>query len=167
MKTTRRKRKTSQNKKIKNATPNVYDGIQFKSQLETYVYKQLKAHNLKAEYEPIKFELIPSFTFCGKKIRAMTYTPDFVGDNFIIEAKGRPNDVWPYKWKWFMWSLLNKGLAEKYKLFVVHNHKETDECIRRIEGNECLVFVECLRDKCNEMLTEHEREVKKLKSRRD
>lgn len=22
-----------------------------------------------------------------------------------------------------MWSLLNKGLAEKYKLFVVHNHK--------------------------------------------
>lgn len=136
MKTTRRKRKTSQNKKIKNATPNVYDGIQFKSQLETYVYKQLKAHNLKAEYEPIKFELIPSFTFCGKKIRAMTYTPDFVGDNFIIEAKGRPNDVWPYKWKWFMWSLLNKGLAEKYKLFVVHNHKETDECIRQIQGKQ-------------------------------
>ena len=133
MKSIRRKRKTSQNKKVKNATPNVYDGIQFKSQLETYVYKQLKAHNLKAEYEPIKFELIPSFTFCGKKIRAMTYTPDFVGDNFIIEAKGRPNDVWPYKWKWFMWSLLNKDLADKYKLFVVHNHKETDECIRRIQ----------------------------------
>ena len=42
MKTTRRKRKTSQNKKVKNATPNVYDGIQFKSQLETYVYKQLR-----------------------------------------------------------------------------------------------------------------------------
>ena len=29
--------------------------------------------------------------------------------------------------------VLNKGLAEKYKLFVVHNHKETDECIRRIQ----------------------------------
>ena len=95
--------------------------------------KNKKKENDKAEYEPIKFELIPAFTFCGKKIRAMTYTPDFVGDNFIIEAKGRPNDVWPYKWKWFMWSLLNKGLAEKYKLFVVHNHKETDECIRRIQ----------------------------------
>lgn len=31
-----------------------------------------------------------------------------------------------------MWSLLNRGLAEKYKLFVVHNHKETDECIKNI-----------------------------------
>jgi hypothetical protein len=133
MKQRKTKRKKTTNQKVKNATPNIYDGIEFKSKLETYVYKQLKAHNLKAEYEPIKFELIPAFTFCGKKIRAMTYTPDFVGDNFIIEAKGRPNDVWPYKWKWFMWLLLNKGLAEKYKLFVVHNHKETDECIRRIQ----------------------------------
>ena len=26
----------------------------------------------------------------------MTYTPDFVGNNFIIEAKGRPNDVFPF-----------------------------------------------------------------------
>lgn len=86
-------RKKKENKKVRNATENVYDGITFKSKLETYVYKQLKAHNLKAEYEPIKFELIPAFTFCGKKIRAMTYTPDFVGDNFIIEAKGKPNDV--------------------------------------------------------------------------
>lgn len=47
-----RKKKTT-NQKVKNATPNVYDGIKFKSILETYVYKQLKAHNLKAEYEPI------------------------------------------------------------------------------------------------------------------
>ena len=106
MKQRKTKRKKTINQKVKNATPNIYDGIKFKSKLETYVYKQLKAHNLKAE---------------------------FVGDNFIIEAKGKPNDVWPYKWKWFMWYLLNKGLAEKYKLFVVHNHKETDECIRRIQ----------------------------------
>ena len=33
-----------------------------------------------------------------------------------------------------MYGLINgKGLADKYKLFVVHNHKETDECIRRIQ----------------------------------
>lgn len=130
MKRLRRKKKTNQ--KIKNATPNEYDGIKFKSKLETYVYKQLKAHNLFVEYEPIKFILIPSFTFCGKKIRAMTYTPDFVGNNFIIEAKGKSNDVFPYKWKWFMWTLLNRGLAEKYKLFIVHNHKEVDNCIQQI-----------------------------------
>lgn len=136
MKTIRRKRKISQNKKIKNATPNTYDGIKFKSQLETYVYKQLKAHNLKAEYEPIKFELIPSFVFCGKKIRPMTYTPDFVGNNFIIEAKGRPNDVFPYKWKLFMYYLKLNNLDKKYMLFIVHNHKETEECIKKIKAYE-------------------------------
>lgn len=47
------KKKKTINQKVKNATPNIYDGIEFKSKLETYVYKQLKAHNLKAEYEPI------------------------------------------------------------------------------------------------------------------
>lgn len=132
MKTIKRK-KVSQNKKVKNATQNVFDGITFRSKLETYTYKQLKAHDLKADYEPFAFELIPAFTFCGKKIRAMTYTPDFVGDNFIIEVKGFPNDVWPYKWKWFMWALLNKGLADKYKLFVVHTQKEVDECVKQIQ----------------------------------
>ena len=63
MKQRKTKRKKTINQKVKNATPNIYDGIEFKSKLETYVYKQLKAHNLKAEYEPIKFELIPAFTF--------------------------------------------------------------------------------------------------------
>lgn len=125
--------KKTKNKKVVNATPNIYDGIKFRSKLETYTYKQLKAQNIQFEYEPIKFELVPAFTFCGKKIRAMTYTPDFVGENFIIEAKGRPNDVFPYKWKWFMWSLLNKGLAEKYNLFIVHNQKEANECVKRIQ----------------------------------
>jgi hypothetical protein len=132
------KRKKSPNKKIKNATENIYDGIKFKSKLETYVYKQLKVNRIKAEYEPTKFELIPSFVFCGKKIRPMTYTPDFVGDNFIIEAKGMPNDVFPYKWKLFMWYLLNKNLAEKYKLYIVHNQKETDACINEILAYEKL-----------------------------
>ena len=136
MKQRKTKRKKTTNQKVKNATPNIYDGIEFKSKLETYVYKQLKAHNLKAEYEPIKFELIPSFTFCGKKIRAMTYTPDFVGNNFIIEAKGRPNDVFPYKWKLFMYYLKLNNLDKKYMLFIVHNHKETEECIKKIKAYE-------------------------------
>lgn len=133
MKKNVKRKKKNENQKIKNATPNEYDGIKFKSKLETYVYKQLKAHNLNVEYEPIKFILVPGFEFCGKKIRPMTYTPDFVGENFIIEAKGRPNDVFPYKWKLFMYSLFCKDLTNKYKLFIVHNHKETDECIKRIK----------------------------------
>lgn len=127
------KKLKSKNKKVKNATPIVIDGIQFKSKLEGYVYTELKKNKLVAEYEPIKFELMPAFQFQSKKLRCMTYTPDFVGKNFIIEAKGRPNDVFPYKWKWFMYYLKNNGLEDKYKLFIVHNHKELDECIRRIQ----------------------------------
>lgn len=50
----------------------------------------------------------------------------------------------------------------------INIYKEAaDQFFKQFEGNECLIFVKCLRDKCNEMLTEHEREVKKLKSRRD
>lgn len=63
----------------------------------------------------------------------MTYTPDFVGNNFIIEAKGRPNDVFPYKWKLFQYNLVKSGLDEQYNLFIVHNHKEVDECIKQIK----------------------------------
>lgn len=35
------------------------------------------------------------------------------------------------------------------------------------EANECLCFVECLRDKCNKMLEEHKDKVQKLKSNKD
>lgn len=131
-----KKKKSTVNKKVKNATPIQIDGISFKSKLEGYVYSRLKEETLKAEYEPIKFELVPSFQFQDKKIRPMTYTPDFVGNNFIIEAKGRPNDVFPYKWKLFMYYLKLNNLDKKYMLFIVHNHKETEECIKKIKAYE-------------------------------
>ena len=103
------------------------------SSLDLSFFKVPQENKLKAEYEPIKFELVPSFQFKDKKIRPMTYTPDFVGNNFIIEAKGRPNDVFPYKWKLFQYNLVKSGLDEQYNLFIVHNHKEVDECIKQIK----------------------------------
>lgn len=79
--------------KVKNATPNVYDGIKFRSKLETYTYKKLKEAKIKANYEPTHFELIPKFEYQGEKVRAMTYLPDFVGKDFIIECKGLMGDA--------------------------------------------------------------------------
>lgn len=38
-----------------------------------------------------------------------------------------------------------------------------DQFFKQFEGHENLYFVECLRDKCNEMLKEHEDRVQKLK----
>ena len=46
-----------QNKKVRNATPLVYDGIQFRSKLEAYCYKKLIQNNIKADYEKNKYEV--------------------------------------------------------------------------------------------------------------
>ena len=57
-----------QNKKVRNATPLVYDGIQFRSKLEAYCYKKLIQNNIKADYEKNKYVLIEKFKFQDKTI---------------------------------------------------------------------------------------------------
>ena len=84
-----------------------YDGINFASGLERYMYMALKKAKIKADYEGHTFELVPAFEFINecverqsngkgefrdrgrKKILNVKYTPDFVADDFIIECKGR------------------------------------------------------------------------------
>ena len=101
------------------AKKKIVDGIEFKSGLEAYMYTALKEAGIKAQYEGVKYELTPSFDFknkcyerqanskgefkdrSSKKIRGIKYTPDFIGDNFIIECKGRPNESFPLRWKLF------------------------------------------------------------------
>ena len=83
----------AENKKIKNATKNTVDGINFKSRLEAMIYKTLKEQGFNVEYEPKKFIIwkgyIPTVPFYDKdhktgllkpnrdKLIDMTYTPDF------------------------------------------------------------------------------------------
>lgn len=124
--------KKSVNKKIRNATPTVIDGIKFRSKLEAYTYKQLKESNIPFKHEANKYILVPSFEFKGKKIRPITLTPDFTGDFFIIESKGHPNDSFPMKWKMFQYYLLNNDM-EHYDLYIVHNQKEVNEAIEQIK----------------------------------
>lgn len=114
--------------KIRNATPNELDGIKFRSKLETYTYKKLKEANINAEYESHKYELLPAFVFHGEKVRAITYLPDFVGNNFIIECKGFPNDAFPIKEKLFKHLLVN--ILPNHMYYVVHNQKEVDNLIK-------------------------------------
>ncbi len=118
------------NKKIKNAEPIEYDGIRFKSKLERFTYTEFKASGIAIDYEPTKFELIPSFLWLDKKVRPMTYTPDFVGKDFIIECKGYGNDSWPIKKKLFKWLLTRNNL--NYKFYVVKNQKEVKELISEL-----------------------------------
>lgn len=116
--------------KVRNATPNIYDGIKFRSKLETYTYKKLKEAGIDAEYESTHFELIPKFEYNGEKVRAMTYLPDFVGKNFIIECKGLVTDSFPLRWKIFKYYLKQEN--KDYKLFLVRNQKQVDEMINEL-----------------------------------
>ena len=128
-----RKSTKNVNKKIKNAQPNIYDNIKFRSKLETYTYKKLKEAQINAEYEQHRFELLPAFTFLGKKIRPITYLPDFVGNNFIIECKGFGNDTWPIREKLFKYKLFITNDTRQF--YVVKNQKEVDNCINQIKNS--------------------------------
>jgi hypothetical protein len=132
------------------AKKKIVDGIEFKSGLEAYMYTALKNAGIKAEYEGTTFELVPSFispnesyerTGNGKgefkergnkKILNLKYTPDFIGNNFIIECKGRANESFPLRWK-----LFKKYMAENYPvttLYKPQNQKECDETVSLILG---------------------------------
>lgn len=119
------------NKKIKNATPTEYKGIKYRSNLEARCAKVFEEYNINVEYEPTKIVLLPSFKYNGKTIRAITYTPDFVGDTFIIECKGYPNDRWRDKKKWIMHYLLKNGYDLTF--YEVKSVKELKNLLEKIK----------------------------------
>jgi hypothetical protein len=139
----KRKRGPVQSKKI------TYDGINFASGLERYMYMALKKAKIKALYEGETFELQEAFDFpfesyerCGnskgdyknrgnKKIFNIKYTPDFVGKGFIIETKGRANESFPIRWKMFK-KLLTENKIGPFTLYKPQNQKECDETVRLI-----------------------------------
>lgn len=123
--------KRSKNQKVKNATPNIYNGIKFRSKLETYTYQKLEESKINVEYETHRYELLPAFTFGDKKYRPMTYLPDFVGDNFVIECKGFPNEAWPLREKLFNYYLYSHEPNTKF--YVVHTKKEVDELVDKLK----------------------------------
>lgn len=127
----KRQRKKKEGK-IRNATPTEYDGIKFRSKLEMYTYKKLREARIDADYEQHRFELLPAFVaLSGKKYRAMTYLPDFVGKDFIIECKGFPNESWPLRKKLFEYALVRDNL--KYNFYEVHTQKEVDTLVLNLK----------------------------------
>ena len=150
----------SENKKVKNASKNIVDGIEFKSLLESRTYQKLKDSGFSPEYEHLYFNLMDSFYPYSQcfdrhydrslkkkvfglnrfKIQAITYTPDFTftyNDRLIvIECKGKENDVYPIKKKLFRrW--MDKythltGVSILY--FEVHSLGELEESIEIIRS---------------------------------
>ncbi len=132
----RKKKGAVGNQKVKNATRVEYDGIQFRSKLERYMYQQLKDAGFTFRYEEEKFVLIQPFEYLGEKIRACTYLPDFIVDirdkiKVVVEPKGRPNDAWPIKLK-----LVKKYLKDNnlnYPIFLVRNQQQCRDVIDKLK----------------------------------
>ena len=145
MKRKRKKRGPVRAKKV------VHDGITFASGLEKYMYRALKKAKVKAKYEGRTYTIQSGFEFNmdsyerqsngkgefknrgNKKILPIKYTPDFIGDGFIIECKGRANESFPMRWKLF------KGYVNTVQPYVTlykpQNQKECDQVIQLITKN--------------------------------
>ena len=124
-------KKTKDKRAVRNTTAKtklLYDGIQFRSALEVYTYKELIKHGLEANYETKVLELIPKFTIKFKWLEsskkgikqarsnmlAMTYLPDFVASDmsWIIECKGwQGADKWEIKKKLIKLYLKDHGYS--------------------------------------------------------
>lgn len=88
-----------ENKKIKNATPTTYKGVQYRSKLEVRFAMMLDAEKIPFAYEEETWVVLDKQTYMGKTIRCVTYTPDFIIGNVVVEIKGFRNDVFPLKKK--------------------------------------------------------------------
>ena len=121
---------STSNKKVKNATPLTYDKIEFKSKLEVYCYKLFKDNRIPVEYEQIKFQILDPFVYNEEKVRGMVFTPDFVGENFVVECKGFMNDAFPLRWKLFKHHLYSNKL--RYELYLPRNKQDVELVVKEI-----------------------------------
>lgn len=119
--------------RVKNATKVTKYGINFRSKLECYTYEAFMEAGIPVKYEPKHFELLPRFEYLGEKIRPITYLPDFIGKNFIVECKGLMGDSFPLRYKLFKYYL--KRHRSKKRCYLVRNHKQVDEMIKDIKCN--------------------------------
>ena len=156
-----RKRRRSKKRGPVRARRVTHDGIKFASGLEKHMYMALKKARIKAAYEGETFVLIDGFMFesssyerqangkndmidrGNKKILPIKYTPDFIGDDFIIECKGRANESFPMRWKLFKRYVnehlkgvtLNKPQNQKECEAVINLIKEKRKCKTKQVGN--------------------------------
>lgn len=111
-----------ENKKVKNATPTVVDGMEYRSKLEARFAQLLTEAHIPFEYETQRWEIVPKQKYRGETLRAVTYTPDFLVFNHAVEIKGFKNDVYPLKKK-----LIVKFLTDTNSEYIFHEIKTVGE----------------------------------------
>ena len=123
-----------------------YDGIDFASGLEKFMYISLRDAGIKFKYEGETFVLLNGFHFenevyerqanskgdyidrGGKRILPIKYTPDFIGDDFIIETKGRANESFSMRWK-----LFKKLVVDQFPNVTLYKPQNQAECKETIK----------------------------------
>ena len=123
-----------------------------KNATEQYCKDQLIKYKLYEGYENEKFTLVEAFHFGNElyartqngrgeftqrgnsKVLPITYTPDFVGKDFVIEVKGYIKqgsyDAFPLRFKLFKKWLTENKIGKT--LYVPRNKKEIDLTIQMI-----------------------------------
>jgi hypothetical protein len=128
----------------------MYDGVTFASGLEKYMYKALKDAGINFKYEGKTYQLLDTFLFNSssierqsngkgefidrgnKKILGIKYTPDFEGDGWTCETKGRANESFPLRYKLFK-DWVRKNDPGRL-LLKPQSQLECDEAIRIIKN---------------------------------
>ncbi len=145
-------RKTTGKKgRIRSKKPS-QDGINFASNLELSMYRELKKIKVPFTYEGQTYVIVDGFHFPNesyektpskkflhdvgnKNILPIRYTPDFIDKEypprFIIECKGHPNDAFPLRWKLFKRFLVENNI--KPKLYMPRNKKDCEEVAKLLK----------------------------------
>lgn len=117
--------------------------MKLKSSLEDYASDRLKEAGVEFEYEPSSITLLPAFEHLfevhekkhkkfkpiSNKVRAITYKPDFIGNGWIMETKGRRTPEFDLRWKLFKYVMREQD----WKIFMPRTFKDIDEAISIIK----------------------------------
>jgi len=126
-----------------------FKGIQYKSGLERNMAILLDKAGITFKYEYEKFSVVEGFHFPlksferqangkgeminrgEKKVLGISYTPDFIGKDFIIETKGYANESFPLRWKLFKKMLTD--MDSNLENLVIYKPQKISECEQVIE----------------------------------
>lgn len=88
--------------RIQGVTPKDYNGRHYRSTLEADTARTLDLLGIPFEYESQRITLLEGFKcpYQKDKVRAITYTPDFIIGPIIIECKGFETPEWLLKKKY-------------------------------------------------------------------
>lgn len=119
------------NKKVKNATKIVVDGVKFDSHLEYYMYKLLRGAGIDFELKKT-YILQVKFKYNGEAIRAIKIIVDFYLESFnmVVDTKGFSTDVSKLKYKMLKASFIKWNDCPKIEM--PSTEKECDLLLNRL-----------------------------------